>query len=142
MMSSWVRYSISLMSIAAMILSLSIYSAYAQDGSAVPDVRSKQGQPCGSDADCATGLTCFNNGRINYCTGGPEPVYHAFTRVFPRVPAKTCNTASDCGPGDWHCSNSICGYTGEKRCSTNSDCHGGWICEANGNGHACMPPQP
>jgi hypothetical protein len=142
MMSSWVRYSISLMSIAAMILSLSICTAYAaQDASAVPDVRSKQGQPCGSDADCATGLTCFNNGRINFCTG-PPPILHAFTPGGSGIPAKTCNTASDCGPGDWHCSNGICGYTGEKRCSTNSDCHGGWVCEANGNGHACMPPQP
>ena len=131
-------------SAAAVMLSLSICSAYAaQDASAVPDVRSGQGQPCGTDADCATGLTCFNNGRINYCTGGPRPVYHAFTPGGAGIPAQTCKTAADCGPGDWTCTRiGLCVTTGEKRCSTNADCHGGWVCTAMGNGHACLPPQP
>jgi len=146
-MSTWLRNGLWILGAAALIYALSICNALARAGNSqppsdAPDVRSGQGQPCGSDADCATGLTCFNNGRINFCTkGGPQLLYQN-EGVVPARPAKTCNTASDCGPGDWTCSRGVCGYTGEKLCSTNADCHGGWVCTANGNGHACWPPQP
>jgi hypothetical protein len=128
-MNRWVRHGIWLMNAAAVMLSLSICNAYAaQDASAVPDARSGLGQSCGGDADCATGLTCFQSGPpryINYCTGEDRPVLHPFKKYGgPNVPAKTCNTASDCGLGDWTC-HGICITTGGRRCTTNADCVGG-----------------
>ena len=78
-MSRWVRNGLWIVGAAAVICGLSICSAYAaQDASDVPDVRSGQGQPCGSDADCATGLSCFQTGPpqyINYCTAGAMHAY-------------------------------------------------------------------
>jgi hypothetical protein len=102
-----------------------------------------QGASCSNEADCAPGFSCFRSGapwNIHYCMDARPQAFHEYDP--PGRPVKTCNTPSDCGPGDWHCSGGTCGYTGEKRCSTNADCHGGWVCVAEGNGHACMPPQP
>jgi hypothetical protein len=143
-MSAWVRNGLWVVGAAAVMCILGICNAWAgasnaQTPSDVPDVRSRQGQPCGTDADCAAGLTCFNNGRINYCTGGPPQVYPN-GEGGPGLPAKTCQTASDCGPGDWTCGAGFCVTTGGRRCTSNADCVGGWVCKWVGGGSLCFPP--
>ncbi len=115
--------------------------ASAQSGT--PPERGKQGWPCADYTDCAPGFGCFKTGApyyIAYCTVPPTGGQPAGEPGGPGVPAKTCQTASDCGPGDWQCSAGICSYGGEKRCTSDADCQGGWACKVIGNGHACMPP--
>lgn len=148
-MSRWLRNALWIAGAAAVIYGLSICNAWAgadsaQSPSDAPVVRSGQGQPCGSDADCASGLSCFQSGSpkyINFCTSAARPVYRAFTPGGSGSPAKTCKTASDCGPGDWTCTRiGLCVTTGGRRCSTNADCVGGWMCKWVGAGSLCFPP--
>jgi hypothetical protein len=75
-----------------------------------------QGSLCSDDAECAPGFSCFRTGapwNIHYCTAPSPPLWTDMSggRAFP---AKTCKTASDCGPGDWSCSGGgVCQTTGE-----------------------------
>src|SRR6185437_6190703 len=89
-MSTWLRNGPWILGAAAIMYGLSICNAFAAGNakapSDVPDVRSGQGQPCGSDADCATGLTCFNNGRINFCTGEGPHAYYNTGEAPPGIP--------------------------------------------------------
>ena len=142
-MSTWLRNGPWILGAAAIMYGLSICNAFAAGNakapSDVPDVRSGQGQPCGSDADCATGLTCFNNGRINFCTGERPHAYYNTGEAPPGIPAKACETASDCGPGDWTCSRGVCVTTGGRPYTTDADCVGGWVCRWVGAGSLCFP---
>jgi hypothetical protein len=120
-----------------------VLRATASAQSRPPPERGKQGWPCADNAGCAPGFGCFKSGPpyyLAYCVVPSVVLYPTGEPNEPGQPAKTCKTPADCGPGDWSCSGGICGYTGEKRCTSDADCHGGWVCEVIGNGRACMPP--